>query len=563
MAIWRAKRRAVRGAAKGYVTHAQKNQRRIAAMVLAYVLSFELIGAFTLTLVLLFVDPDHTILTNPIGYAARYGLPLAILSALIFWLLYRGHAGMVARRLAVQFVSCDEEPRFVAIAEEQCTALGVRLPRFGVIEVPEPNAVTVGEGPARGMIAVTRGLLDLLDDDELAGVLAHEASHIRQGDTAVFAANHALMRTAVVLQAYNVLRLEDWRLLIFPLFLPCVMTLVLASGAVMMPALQLARFARRGIKLARDHVADGEAIRVTHFPDALIGALRKVGGRGAFAGSYAVEELLFDGLADREGGTHPAVEDRLAAITMLAGDLMAPGRQRRDTRQAHSAPAQRRRARHSQDAYPRDGAGRVLQKPELPLLSALILYFRDRDAYLDYETACIDWQAWRVDDRRNAFGIAPKMMLPVAATLVFITVFHWPADGNFARFVHVFNPATLVEVAHKLNAGPGVMSATSTPKVKPGSSAVTSPPAAPSAATPGPTFWQRAMIWIQYLVAFVLVALFHEAKARKKKQRAVCSEGGGGDMGRSPIALPAGDFSDRQAPPQFGRRRAASLVQPD
>jgi len=50
------------------------------------------------------------------------------------------------------------------------------------------------------LIAVTRGLLDTLDDDELAAVLAHEASHIRHGDTKLLAANHALMRTAVVLQ---------------------------------------------------------------------------------------------------------------------------------------------------------------------------------------------------------------------------------------------------------------------------------------------------------------------------------------------------------------------------
>ncbi len=203
----------------GYITHAAHNRRFTAWLVLGYVLAFELIGAFALTMPLLQFDHEHTILSNPVGYAVRYAVPIAVFAGLVFWWMYRGHAKAVTHQLGVQIVTRADEPRFVQVAEEQCTALGVRLPRFGIIEAGELNAVTVGEGPNRGLIAVTRGLLDTLDDDELAAVLAHEASHIRQGDTKLLAANHALMRTAVVMQMQNPLRFENWRQMIIPLLI--------------------------------------------------------------------------------------------------------------------------------------------------------------------------------------------------------------------------------------------------------------------------------------------------------------------------------------------------------
>lgn len=271
----------------GYVTHARRNSRLTGLLVLGYVLSFELIGAFALTWPLLIWDQEHTILSNPLGYILRYALPLAALSKLVFWRLYRGHAADVRRSLDIRFVSRSDEQRFVSIAEEVCTTLGIRSPRFGVIEVDALNAVTVGEGPSSGLIAVTRGLLDGLDDDELAAVLAHEAAHIRHGDTRLLAANHALMRTAVMLQIHNILRLDDWRQLVLPLLFPPMLLVLLAGNATTMLALQLARFARRGLKLGRDHLADGEAVRVTHFPEALLSALAKVAVTAPFPAALA------------------------------------------------------------------------------------------------------------------------------------------------------------------------------------------------------------------------------------------------------------------------------------
>ena len=437
----------------GYVTHAARNRRFTALLVLGYVLAFELIGAFALTALLLIVDHEHTILSNPAGYALRYGLPVAAFSALLFRRLYRGHAKAVTRLLGVKVVSRQEEPRFVAVAEEVCTTLGVRLPRFGVLEVPELNALTVGEGPHRGMIVATRGLLDGLDDDELAAVLAHEASHIRQGDTTLLAANHALMRTAVLLQVNNPLRFENWRQMILPLLLPPMLIIMLAGSAATMAALTLARLARRSLKLGRDHVADGEAVRVTHFPEALLSALAKVGGRGAFNGSRRVEGLLFDGPADHEGGTHPAIEARRSAIATLGHGLMDPARRRRDTREP--APSRLGRggaAGRTHDLT--DATGRPLEQPPTATLGMMAKRFTDPDAFRQWQDACIAWHEWRAGDRRNVLGLQPAMVLPVVATAGVLLFFWWPADGDLARLAARFGPAAMIEIARETNSGP-------------------------------------------------------------------------------------------------------------
>ena len=456
--------------AKGYTTHAAEARRHVALYLAGYVLGFELIGAFALVVPLLVFDDQHTILTDPLGYALRYALPLAAIAALVFRHIYRGHADAVRRALDIRIVDRSAEPRFVTIAEQQCTALGVRVPSFGVIEIDAPNALTVGEGPARGLIAVTRGLLERLDDDELAAVLAHEASHIRNGDTRMLAANHALMRTAVQLQVNNPLRLEDWRQMLIPLFLPPFLPILLAGSMATMLSMKLAFAARRGIKLSRDHVADGEAVRVTQYPEALIDALNKVGARGQFPGSRRVEALLFDGPSDADG-SHPPVAERLHAIATLGKALMMPGRSRRDTR-----GEQRVRPRFGlRDTgatavapsgamhFPTDADGRPLKQPPTSTLALQMLWFTDRPAYRRWTEATIAWFEWRANDQRNLLGLTPKMLIPLVSVTAFLFVFHWPTDNDPVKFVQTFNPARVVAMFHDVNANPTFCSGPSYP----------------------------------------------------------------------------------------------------
>jgi len=483
-------------AVHGYVTHAAHNRRYTSLLVLGYVLAFEVIGAFALIMPLLYWDYEHTILSYPAGYAIRYALPIGVLAALTFWLIYRGHAKAVTHALGVQIVTRRDEPRFVQIAEEQCTALGVRLPRFGIIEAGEPNAVTVGEGPTRGLIAVTRGLLDRLDDDELAAVLAHEASHIRHGDTSLLAANHALMRTAVIMYMNNPLRMEDWRQLVMGVLVPPMLLLMLIGGAVTSFCIELSRAARRGLRLGRDHVADGEAIRVMHFPEALISAIEKVGGRGAFAGSHRVDGMLFDGRADHEGGNHPAIQDRLDAIRMLGGDLMNPARQRRDTRVPAQAVFGRRPRAFATTAYPLDAFGVPLERPRPPSRHPLWTLLTDRALYMEWHNATVAWAESQLDQRRNVLGLAPKLLLPLIAAFAVMFYLYWPKDGDLSKLAKLMNPVAMVDMARETSGtfcmGPsfsdGQCSTKGAPAARPGTQVVQSAPAA-AAAKARDSYW--------------------------------------------------------------------------
>ena len=92
-------------AVHGYVTHAAHNRRYTSLLVLGYVLAFEVIGAVALIMPLLYWDYEHTILSNPAGYAIRYALPIGVLAAMTFWWIYRGHAKAVTHALGVQLVT--------------------------------------------------------------------------------------------------------------------------------------------------------------------------------------------------------------------------------------------------------------------------------------------------------------------------------------------------------------------------------------------------------------------------------------------------------------------------
>lgn len=452
-------------AVQGYVTHAAENKRQTIWLIAAYILSFQMIGGLAATIFIMVFDADHMLLSNPLGYFLRYGLPMTGIAFGLYWWLSTKHAEIVARTLDVRPASLIDEPRYVRIADEQCIALGIRAPRFGIIEVPQPNALAVGEGPARGLIAVTRGALDLLDDDELAAVIAHEAAHIRNGDTQVLAANHALMRTAVLLQVNNALRFEDWRQLIIPLFLPPFLVIMLASGFITMTSMKLAREARRGIKLTRDYIADGDAVRTTHYPDALIGALRKMAGRGAFHDSESFEDLLFEGRGAAHGGTHPETQDRITRIEELGRSLISPERIRRDTRGgatgslrpivgfgrkglAPGEPAPRLTlAFAAMPDIPEPPPPRRREKPPHIDSNALLkLMFTDFAAYKAHVAHCNDYYEWREDDRRNFLGLKAELRLPVAAVAAFLLVFHWPMDGNYRAMAYKFSPTAFAEV---------------------------------------------------------------------------------------------------------------------
>ena len=429
-------------AARGFVEHAARNRARALRYIALYCVTFVPLGLLMLGIYPIFIGKaQYSLLADPLHYGVLF-LPVVI--GLSLFMLARNLIGLrreIEEQLDIRPVTEQEEPRFARIAEEAALLQGLRRPQFGVIEVPARNAMAIGATPGQRMIAVTRGLLDTLDDDELAAVFAHELAHFRAGDASLLALNHALMRTAVQMQVWNPLKVEtnvhmkfQWPILTLA-FLPVFLLAMIAGGFVTMMAWMVAKSADRGVRSARDHVADAEALRVTHFPEALESAIARCHGHGYFPGAERIEAMLFAGNSKSEGGTHPDPSTRFARIRELAGAMYMPGRSRRDTR---TGQTQRVFATAPRAAFGKRGLipqaaraasfAQVNQRREsLPREPGIWLAYAwafDRKAYRDWHREMFDHLAWRDDDKRNLLGGTTEATLWVLGSLALSLWFH-------------------------------------------------------------------------------------------------------------------------------------------
>src|SRR5713226_6733616 len=115
----------------------------------------------------------------------RYGGPNGMTLALAFAVLMNGFAYFFSDKIALmssgaQPVSREQMPRLYAVMER--LAGKANLPMPYVIPQAAPNAFATGRNPSHASVAVTQGLMQLMDDEELEGVIAHELSHVRNYD---------------------------------------------------------------------------------------------------------------------------------------------------------------------------------------------------------------------------------------------------------------------------------------------------------------------------------------------------------------------------------------------
>jgi heat shock protein HtpX len=128
----------------------------------------------TLTLFLLFIGA---------AFAGRNGMILAFfVAAGINFFSYFYSDKMALSMYRAQPVTRDQLPRVYQIVERILPRMALPMPRIYVIPNPSPNAFATGRNPNHAAVAVTQGILDLLNDEELEGVLAHELGHVRNRD---------------------------------------------------------------------------------------------------------------------------------------------------------------------------------------------------------------------------------------------------------------------------------------------------------------------------------------------------------------------------------------------
>ena len=116
----------------------------------------------------------------------RGGMVIALVFAIAMnGFVYWKSDSLALRANGARELKSGESPRFEAIMRALTARAGLPMPRLFIVDRPEPNAFATGRDPEHAAVAVTTGILDLMDDRQLAGVLAHELSHVKNRDTLV------------------------------------------------------------------------------------------------------------------------------------------------------------------------------------------------------------------------------------------------------------------------------------------------------------------------------------------------------------------------------------------
>jgi heat shock protein HtpX len=270
------------------------------------------------------------------------GFPFATAGALLFgtfsavWSLESG-AKTVLNSAGAEPVSADD-PRFQQLSnvvDEMAIAAGLPRPEIYVIPDADPNAFATGKDPQHASVAVTQGLIDKLDRDELQGVIAHEMSHVRNYDIRTMTVVAALIGGVMLLSEYGLrtLRFGGGRRrsssnrgggaggAIFLLF--WLIAMILAPLIAQMLAMAVSR--------QREYLADASGAELTRNPVALAAALQKIDDaveptRSIKKGTahLCIADPLGSEKNEREGfladifATHPPIAKRITLLKAMA-----------------------------------------------------------------------------------------------------------------------------------------------------------------------------------------------------------------------------------------------------
>ncbi|MHB1135697.1 MAG: zinc metalloprotease HtpX [Coriobacteriia bacterium] len=223
-------------------------------------------------------------------------------------------------------VDRDLEPYLVNTVEGLAIAAGLPTPRAYVIDDPAPNAFATGRNPENAAVAVTTGLLAMMNRQELEGVLAHELSHIKNYDT--------LLQTLAAVLAGSVTLISEWMLRSFwwggrdrdrdSGQLGAIIMVVAIVLALLSPL--AATLIQMAISRKREFLADASAAMLTRYPPGLASALRKIGGdqnqlrvaNKATESLYIVNPLKAHGSGMNSlFNTHPPLAERIALLEAM------------------------------------------------------------------------------------------------------------------------------------------------------------------------------------------------------------------------------------------------------
>jgi heat shock protein HtpX len=220
----------------------------------------------------------------------------------------------------------SDNPRLWNVVENIAISTGMPMPKVYVIPDEAPNAFATGRNPEKAVVAATSGLLAIMDDKELEGVMAHEMGHVRNYDIRVSAMVFGLVSAIGVLADFAI-RMSFWSSHSrsrddngFGM----VLLLVGIVGSIV--AFLIGPLVTAAVSRQREYLADASAAEITRYPEGLASALNKLGqyGRPLRRASSSMAHMYISdptkpGMVERLFSSHPPIPKRIERLRAMGG----------------------------------------------------------------------------------------------------------------------------------------------------------------------------------------------------------------------------------------------------
>lgn len=275
-------------------------------------------------IILLFI-----VIIGALGWLAAYiyNSPGIVIAVVVFAAGYAVFQYFAAGRQAImmsgaQRITETDHPRLYRIVENLSITTGTPMPEVYIVNDPAPNAFATGRNPENAMVAATTGLLDIMTDSELEGVMAHELGHVRNYDIRVSMIVYGLV-VAIGMLADMFMRMAFFSrgnnnngnpvMLIFGL-------------VAMLVAPLIASVVQLAVSRQREYLADATGALTTRHPEALASALHKLSEYGrpmqrqqSSMAHLWIADPLKPGIMNRLFATHPPIPDRIRRLLDMGG----------------------------------------------------------------------------------------------------------------------------------------------------------------------------------------------------------------------------------------------------
>lgn len=258
--------------------------------------------------------------------ASIYQSPGIVIAVVVFSIGFAAFQYFAAGKQAIsmsgaQRITEADNPRLYRVVENLSITTGSPMPEVYIVNDPAPNAFATGRDPEHAMVAATTGLLDIMTDSELEGVMAHELGHVRNYDIRVSMIVYGLVVAVGMISDVLV------RMAFFGRNNSNGNPVVLVFGLVaMIVAPIIASLVQLAVSRQREYLADATGALTTRHPEALASALHKLSeyGRPLQKQSSSMAHLwiadpLKPGMMQKLFATHPPIPDRIRRLLDMGG----------------------------------------------------------------------------------------------------------------------------------------------------------------------------------------------------------------------------------------------------